>query len=201
MQSTPSISRILIFLFMIGIPFATMAQSKPGGAQLPYYQIPEYPEEYSATTVAARMIDGLGFRYYWATEGLIDQDLQYKPSEEARTIRQTLEHIFGLSNVIKNATINKANEGLEISEWSFDELRKRTLENIAFASQTMKDINPENIDELHLIFSTNEFPFWNLLNGPLADAIYHVGQVVSFRRASGNPISNKPRMLTGKAME
>ena len=37
---------------------------------LPYYQIPDYPSSYNAATVAARTIDGLGFRYYWATEGL-----------------------------------------------------------------------------------------------------------------------------------
>ena len=29
-----------------------------------YYQIPDYPESYTAEAVAARLIDGLGFRYY-----------------------------------------------------------------------------------------------------------------------------------------
>ena len=32
-----------------------------------YYQIPEYPEKYTSENVTARMVDGLGFRYYWAT--------------------------------------------------------------------------------------------------------------------------------------
>ena len=31
---------------------------------LPYYQIPSYPETYTAANVAARMVDGVGFRYY-----------------------------------------------------------------------------------------------------------------------------------------
>ena len=201
MQTKSSFSLALLLFSFFGISILTMAQSENNSQLLPYYNIPEYPTDYSATTVAARMIDGLGFRYYWATEGLTEQDLQYKPSEEARTTRQTLEHIFGLSNVVKNAALNKANEGVDVSEWSFEELRKGTLENIALASKTMKEMDPKNIDELQLIFSTNEFPYWNLLNGPLADAIYHVGQVVSFRRASGNPISDKPRMLTGKAVD
>ena len=60
-------------------------------------EIPEAPEAYSAATVAARMVEGLGFRFYWATEGLRPEDLAYKPSEEARTTEETINHIYGLS--------------------------------------------------------------------------------------------------------
>ena len=45
----------------------------------PYYEIPDYPEKYNQGTVVARMIDGLGFRYYWATEGLRAEDLNLNP--------------------------------------------------------------------------------------------------------------------------
>lgn len=38
--------------------------------QLPYYEIPEPAESYTTGGVLSRMMDGLGFRYYWATEGL-----------------------------------------------------------------------------------------------------------------------------------
>jgi len=43
----------------------------------------------------------------------------------------------------------------------------------------------------------SEFPFWNLINGPISDALWHVGQVVSFRRGSGNPLPNGVNVLTG----
>ena len=43
------------------------------------------------------MIDGLGFRYYWATHGLRPEDLNYKPSETNRTIEETIDHIYNLS--------------------------------------------------------------------------------------------------------
>ncbi|MCK5671198.1 hypothetical protein KAI10_07435, partial [Candidatus Bathyarchaeota archaeon] len=33
-----------------------------------------------------------------------------------------------------------------------------------------------------------EFPVWNLINGPLSDALTHVGQIASWRRMNGNPI-------------
>ena len=55
------------------------------------------------------MVDGLGFRYYWATEGLRDEDLAYKPSEEARTTSETIDHIYGLTKVIVNSTLKKPN--------------------------------------------------------------------------------------------
>ena len=44
-------------------------------------------------------------------------------------------------------------------------------------------------------------PFWNQLNGPIEDAVWHSGQIVVFRRASGNPISKKISVSTGKVRE
>ena len=77
---------------------------------LPYRVIPEYPQSYNAGTVVSRMIDGLGFRYYWATHGLTEKDLAYKPSETNRTIDETIDHIYNLSRVIYNSAIKKPND-------------------------------------------------------------------------------------------
>ena len=33
-----------------------------------------------------------------------------------------------------------------------------------------------------------KFDLYNLFHGPISDALYHTGQIVVFRRASGNPI-------------
>ncbi|MBL4904447.1 MAG: hypothetical protein JKZ00_00090, partial [Flavobacteriaceae bacterium] len=55
-----------------------------------YYEIPPAPKEYTAGTVASRMVDGLGFRYYWATEGLTEKDLAFRPNSEARTTLETI---------------------------------------------------------------------------------------------------------------
>lgn len=167
--------------------------------KLPYYEIPEYPETYTAGTVAARMVDGLGFRYYWATEGLLDEDLAYKPSEEARTTAETIDHIYGLSKVIVNSTLMKPNSRAEEPEMSFAEKRKKTLENIKTAADILRA--SKDVSEFKIIFGTNEYPFWNQLNGPIADAIWHCGQVISFRRASGNPYNSKASVFSGKVKE
>lgn len=172
---------------------------------LPYHEIPAAPTEYSAATVAARMIDGLGYRYYWATEGLTDENLQYRPSEDSRTMAETLDHLFSLSNTILNGSKNepniRPNEPLVLT---WEEKRKRTLQNFKMASDLLKK---EGVDlkNKNIIFQRgeqkSEFPYWNMLNGPIADATWHAGQVVAFRRAAGNPINPKVNVFMGKNRE
>lgn len=173
-----------------------MAQEK-----LPYYEIPEYSEEYTAGAVAARMIDGLGFRYYWATQGLRMEDLNFKPNEEARTTIETIDHILGLSYVIVNATLNKVNEsGQDKPEMTFDDKRKQTLTNLKTAADNLRPY--KDLADFKILFKnekgTVEYPFWNNINGPIADAIWHCGQIVSFRRSSGNPFNSKVSLFNGK---
>lgn len=171
--------------------------------KLPYYELPEYSETYTAGTVAARVVDGLGFRYYWATEGLRDEDLAYKPSVDARTTGETIDHIYGLCRVIVNSTLKKPNGGASDEELTFSEKRKRTLEFIKTAADILR--KSEDLSEFKIIFkrgeNTSEFPFWNQLNGPIADAIWHCGQVISFRRSSGNPYNSKASVFSGKVRQ
>ncbi len=168
---------------------------------LPYYQIPDYPDSYTAGTVVARMIDGLGFRYYWATEGLRTEDLAYKPSESNRTIDETLDHLYNLSRVVYNSAVREINDRTQPREevLSFQEKRKRTLLNFKKASEIF--INVRDLNEHQVIFKsksgTFENPFWNQINGPIEDAIGHSGQIVALRRASGNPIDPKVNVFRG----
>ena len=42
----------------------------------PYHEMPPTSEKYTNATVAARMIDGLGYRYYWATKDLREERMR-----------------------------------------------------------------------------------------------------------------------------
>jgi len=44
---------------------------------LPYQTIPPAYETFTPGTVVSRMVDGLGFRFYWATEGLTEANYNY----------------------------------------------------------------------------------------------------------------------------
>lgn len=169
-----------------------------------YYQIPDAPNIFNEHTAIARVVDGLGFRYYWATEGLRDVDLSFAPAEGSRDSRATLEHIFGLTGVVLNAIKGKPNAsgGIDVQSLSWSELRYQSLKRIKTTSDLLKVTDPVDMSDYSMIFqrgdTQNAYPFWNVLNGPLADAIWHVGQVVSYRRLSGNPFDSKVSVLSGK---
>jgi hypothetical protein len=174
---------------------------------LPYYHMPAASEKYTAEMVVARMIDGLGFRFYWATDGLRREDLSFRPTEKSRTSEETVDHIMGLSLVISNAVfgIKNVRSGEETSPKDFKTKRKETLETLKKTSDHLKQ-GKVKLAELSIVFSNNNnndttFPFWNVINGPIADALWHVGQVVTFRRSSGNPFNGKANVLTGTVRE
>jgi len=189
-------TKLILSIFFMSVFSISNAQND----NLPYYEIPEYPSEYTACTVAARMIDGLGFRYYWATEGLRDEDLSYKPSEDGRTTAETIDHIYGLSKVIVNSTLKKPNARVEEPEMTFAEKRQKTLENFRTAADILR--KSDDLSQFTLVFNrgenSSEFPFWNNVNGPIEDAVWHCGQVVLLRRASGNPFNSKASVFSGK---
>ncbi len=119
-------------------------------------------------------------------------DLAYKP----------LEHIYGLSVFILYTFEGKEYDFSQ-DEMTFTELRNGTLKNL----KIVYDMLNENADisqmqvRLNLNGQSLAFPFWNAINGPISDSLWHTGQIVSFRRASGNPINPKVNVFIGKTME
>ena len=167
---------------------------------LPFYEIPAAPEMYNAATVSARIIDGLGFRYHWATEGLRPEDLAYEPGNDGQSCSNVLKHILGLSRFVLRTVKKEVHDNsIEYPELTWEEQRKATLQNLKEASDILRQTG--DISDSKIIFKrgekTSEFPFWNLLNGPLSDAIYHTGQIVSFRRTTGNPVNPNVSVFRG----
>lgn len=188
-----------VFTTILVLAF-TSGYSQSDEDKLPYYEIPEYPETFTAGTVAARAIDGLGFRYYWATEGLRQEDLDFKPSDNARSSMETIEHIYGLSKMIVNSTLKKDNNKKEDEEeLSFEAMRKATLINFKTAADILR--TSDDISQFKIIFGEREIPFWNQINGPIEDAVWHCGQIVLLRRSSGNPFNSKVSVFSGKLRE
>ncbi|MFS4456370.1 DinB family protein [Maribacter sp. 2304DJ31-5] len=190
----------LIFGILILTHMTMFAQENTSESDY-YAAIPNAPETFTPGTVISRMIDGLGFRYYWAVQGLTEDDLNYRPSKDGRTLAQTLDHIYGLSGTIVSTAkkqpsgTTKKREGM-----TFDEKIAATLDNFKVASGLF--LRTEDLSEHKIIFKrpqgTSEFPFWNQINGPIEDAIWHTGQVVVLRRAAGNPINPKVNVFLGK---
>lgn len=193
--------RKLLFLTLITSTFFSMNAQNESDY---YYQIPDYPESFTAGNVAGRVADGLGFRFYWATADLRPEDLISKASDESRTLEETVDHIYNLTIIVMNATKKEATVfPVEVSKFSFDEKRNAILEFIKTASINLKGSSDKDFEQFKMVFkyadgNSNEWPFWNELNGPLADALWHTGQLVVLRRMSGNPFNSNVSVLSGK---
>lgn len=174
---------LIIILLISTMSFAQDVSEE----KIPYYEVPEYSKEFTAGTMAARMVDALGFRFYWASEGLTEKDLEYKPNEDVRSTAETIDHILDLSYIIVNSTLKKPNDKVDKSQMTYLDKRKQALINLKTAAEILR--TSDDISQYKIIFGENETPFWNQVNGPIADAIWHCGQLASFRRTSGNPIN------------
>ncbi len=88
----------------------------------------------------------------------------------------------------------------EYKEFEFDQLRAETLALLEKSSETLRNTPFQPHD---ITFAPNAagevttLPYWHLINGPISDALYHTGQIVSFRRASGNPIPSGVSVFMG----
>ena len=186
----------LFTLFVFTFSLQTMAQDYP------FSSIPPATKNFSASNSICRMIQGLGFRYHWATEGLRAEDLEYRPSDEAQSTLGTIQHIYSLSITILNAAKNKVSEGPRpIPPDRLDELRTATLDYLQESAELFLNFNEDELYELNIIFERggkqSKFPLWNFINGPISDALYNTGQAVRFSRTSGNPISKGVNVFLG----
>jgi hypothetical protein len=140
----------------------------------------------TATTILVRLADGLGFRYHWATKGLRDEDYEYQPSPDSMSMRQLLGHIYGLVNWFLQS-LGEETQPLPEAP-GLQEIRGFTLDKISRIRSRLLETSPEQLVKLRIRNRGGEYPFWNMINGPLSDALTHVGQVNSWRRLNGNPV-------------
>ena len=157
--------------------------------KLPFYQLDSYPAQVSGPSVVVRLLDALGFRFHWATQGLNEQDYAFSPGQGCQSIGQLIEHIWGLVH-----WISSTNRGRE--ETRPEAPQEQRAHILHMLHQLRKHVS--TLDDPALAAVTiNGHAFWHLLNGPLADALTHVGQINVLRRLAGNP-TPRASVFTGK---
>lgn len=192
-----------ILLIALTLSASQMNGQNSNNDTLPYYEIKSYPESNRSSAVLQRLIDGLGYRFYWSTEGLTEADWQFKyDCDGCRSISETVSHIYDLTQSIylfaKNEVIERGGD----KDLSDVELRSEILNHIQSTSELLSQMDDEAFYNLSLKFRRgereSEFPLWHVINGQISDAIYHVGQIVMLRRAGGNPINPETNVFTGR---
>lgn len=155
---------------------------------LPYYTLPDPPEAMNASGVLIRLIDSLGFRYRWATEGLKEEEMEFQACDSSMKLWELLGHIHGLLNVTDSFITGR--ELVKVEPMSLAERREKTLEKIVSIREALLELDDEYLGKrMYMVpWASKEYPLWFLINGPMSDALTHVGQVASWRRVNGNPI-------------
>lgn len=147
-----------------------------------YKELPGTPDIIDAITMLGHVIDSLGFRYYWATEGLTDDDLSFSPAEGAMTLGRQMAHVLRLVQWTDIAMRN-SDERVKEEERAYTDMRQDTLAAIDTLKQTVTSGGVEGLQAVEAF----GLPFWNLVNGPVTDCFTHVGQINSYRRILGKP--------------
>ena len=152
--------------------------------QLPFADISVVPNNITATNTLLRMVEGLAFRYRWATENLSEENIKFRPHPTSMSIEELNSHIFDLVD----STFRVFGGEKQNKEFlnSFKKIREF---NLFLFQKLCSQFNKMSEDDLLNLEkeTTRKLPFWYWINGPLADALTHVGQITSWRRIAGNP--------------
>lgn len=151
------------------------------------YAIGPPPASMSGTAVLCRIVDGLAFRYYWATEGLRPEDYAFRPGPDSMSLLELQKHMLHLVFMIEQTVLDaEARETFTSDDPAA--LRDSILEHLRIVRAHLETLDDATIAS-HRVLKRDgsHFPVWNIMNGPLADALTHVGQINAFRRLNGNP--------------
>ncbi|MDB9990230.1 hypothetical protein OAD79_02155 [Flavobacteriales bacterium] len=152
--------------------------------ELPFEDISKTPTELTATNTLLRVVEGLAFRYRWATENLREENIKFRPHSTSMSIEEVNSHIFDL--VDSTFTVFGGEKQNRDAQNSFQQIRKKSLFILQDLSERLKEMSDKDLSEIEKNTS-RKLPFWYWINGPLADALTHVGQITSWRRIAGNP--------------
>jgi hypothetical protein len=158
-------------------------------SELPYYRIPDAPSAFTAGAVLGRLADGIGFRYRWATDGLGDADLAFKPAPDCLSFGELLAHIHGLLRRVAEAAGTPPTADFMRPGEGYADTRERTLLLVQEMGTRFKEAGEADLARWEVRTTQGEtLPFWYAVNGPLADSLTHIGQINSWRRMAGKPV-------------
>jgi hypothetical protein len=152
--------------------------------ELPYERLPDPPDALTGRAVMVRLVDGLGFRYRWATDGLAGIDPAFRPGEGSMSLTELLAHVLELAEwVLKHLSAPSSRQETR----DIDTLRRDTLQCLTEIREQVLSMSDEAMLAVTVEARSGTGSCWNLINGPLADALTHVGQINAWRRLAGCP--------------
>lgn len=150
--------------------------------------IPHNPDSFTGASVMAKLVDTVSVRYQLAIQGLTQDDKDFRVTPESMSMLETQKHIFLLMRWIAksvDAPIEKA-----ARHKNFDDFKEDILTTCAVLSRHLQGMDDAVLEKstIYLKRADTHYPIWNVIGGPLSDALHHIGQIVSWRRINGNPV-------------
>ena len=97
------------------------------------------------------------------------------------SIGELVTHIWDLGNWVSTMTLKKPYP----TPTDAPAARTEALKIIHDLRDAMLAMSDEDLGKIRI----RDKPFWNVINGPLSDALTHTGQINSFRRLAHNPVA------------
>lgn len=157
-----------------------------------FSDISVYPEQVTQTAIICRITDGVGFRFYWATENLQLKTYNFKPGPDRWTVKETISHIWDLSHWIFTSLGFDSVDKPEVP----DGLRNSVLEILYEIRTYFAELKDEELSGIAI----RKEPFWSLINGPLEDMVSHTGAIDVLRRTAGD-MPKDPKFFYGRPPE
>lgn len=159
-----------------------------------YSAMPAPAQDVSGPSVLAYAIDSAGYRYHWATEGLPETALGFLPAPGSMSIGGLLEHMEQLAGWLQSTLTGtaalKTGSGLVPT-------RTGTFASLGACSAAVRAMSSTDLQSVRMARGSGDpLPMWNIIHGPIADFLTHVGQVTAWRRLSGCP-APVPRYALG----
>jgi len=104
-------------------------------------------------------------------------------------IEEVNTHIFHLCRGSAKSLGVDLNDKYDIE--NFTSTRAAILDLLHHTSKHLEKLSDDELrsKDIYLKRTDTTYSFWYLINGFLADALTHVGQINSWRRMAGNPVA------------
>lgn len=160
--------------------------------------IPKDPTEFNGSHVLQRMVDAILIRYTIATKDISDIAINYRATPESMSMLELQKHILLLILWVSKS-LDLEIESKDKAE-TFQDFEVQIKERIANLSQHIVTLSDEQLSKktIFLKRADTHYSIWYMIHGPLADAIHHIGQIITWRRICGNPIG-KISPFTGES--
>ena len=122
----------------------------------------------------SHLIKTIRFRFEYAVSEIDDTYPELSVGQGVRTPIEILHHMQGLMHYVIHICGGGRNEMKEMSDWP--EEKEQFLDSVTRVEQFLA--NAEVDEEAYL----------RIIQGPLADALTHIGQLAMMSRLSGKPL-------------